>query len=301
MLDLFSGSGGASRAALVRGWDVVRIDKDEHAAVTIRADLRLWERVLSADDKFDLIWASPPCTQLSVANQKTRNVQAGLELVRVALEIIERLAPRWWVLENVHGATREISKLIGPPVACYGSFYLWGVFPPFEAKVAKNKTKLSGRRRAERRAAIPWEISNGLVCACETLSLELRARSSPAPSTPQPRPRAHGEQRDLMEHDAAYSAPGVGRSGLPPDIAVGNYLVVHSATAVYVFDSRKPGAPPYETVCEDTNAAMRWIAERGDAYVDFHSWRRETAQSRQLPAPESMHGATDEFGGSDFE
>lgn len=172
MLDLFSGSGGASRAAGVRGWDVVRIDNGEGTAADIRADLLTWEP--PAGEPFDLVWASPPCTQLSTASQK-RDTEAGLVLVRAALRIVAAVRPRWWVLENVHGATRAIGSLIGPPVATYGSFYLWGCFPPFAATVARGKTKLSGRRRAERRAAIPYAISEGLVRACEALARELGA------------------------------------------------------------------------------------------------------------------------------
>src|SRR5579859_3682062 len=170
MLDLFSGSGSASRAAAVRGWEVVRIDNGEGTAADLRADLATW--VPSPDETFDLVWASPPCTQLSTAS-RSRDVEAGLVLVRAALRIIGAISPRWWVLENVHGATRAIGSILGPPVACYGSFYLWGVFPPFVAKVEREKTKLSGRRRAERRAAIPWAISEGLVRACEKLAAEL--------------------------------------------------------------------------------------------------------------------------------
>jgi hypothetical protein len=183
MLDLCSGSGSASRAAAVRGWDVVRVDVAEGTAADIRADIATWDpREAGA---FDLVWASPPCDQLSTASQK-RDVDAGLVLVRAALRIIREVRPRWWVLENVHGATRAIGSLIGPPVACYGSFYLWGVFPPFTADVARTKTKLSGRRRAERRAAIPWAIADGLVRACEQLADELDARR--APSSPRPGP-----------------------------------------------------------------------------------------------------------------
>lgn len=179
MLDLFSGSGSASRAAAVRGWEVVRIDNGEGTAADIRADLGTWEP--PPGERFDLVWASPPCTQLSTAG-RSRDVEAGLVLVRAALRIIRAVAPRWWALENVHGATRAIGSLIGPPVACYGSFYLWGVFPPFDAHVARDKTKLSGRRRAERRAAIPWEVSDGLVRACERLAAELPPGDRPTSS-----------------------------------------------------------------------------------------------------------------------
>lgn len=174
MLDLFSGSGSASRAAIVRGWRVVRVDNGEGTAADVRADLATWSP--PEGEPFDLVWASPPCTKLSTANRH-RDTDEGLVLVRAALRIIRAVGPRWWVLENVHGATRAIGSLIGPPVATYGSFYLWGAFPPFDAKVPRNKTSMSGRRRAERRAAIPWPISEGLVRACEALDRELRAAS----------------------------------------------------------------------------------------------------------------------------
>lgn len=183
MLDLFSGTGSASRAAAVRGWEVVRIDNAEDAAADIRADLATWEPA----GAFDLVWASPPCTQLSTAS-RLRDTEAGLVLVDAALRIIQALRPRWWVLENVHGATRAIATRIGPPVACYGSFYLWGVFPPFEAVVPRDKTKLSGRRRAQRRAAIPWAVSDGLTRACERLAAELPCVSGAARPGPEPPP-----------------------------------------------------------------------------------------------------------------
>jgi hypothetical protein len=186
MVDLFSGSGSASRAAAVRGWEVVRIDNGEGTAADIVADLSTWSPPPSSV-RADLVWASPPCTLLSTAGRK-RDVAEGLVLVRAALRIIRELSPRWWVLENVHGATRAIGSLIGPPVAQVGSFYLWGCFPPFDAKVPRDKTKKSGRRRAERRAAIPWALSDGLVRACEALDRELadvpRAAPELAPLEP---------------------------------------------------------------------------------------------------------------------
>jgi hypothetical protein len=195
MLDLFSGSGAASRAAAVRGWDVVRIDNGEGTAADIRAELGVW--MPAENDWYDLVWASPPCTQLSTAG-RARDVAAGLVLVDAALRIIRTLRPRWWVLENVHGATRAIGSRIGPPVACYGSFYLWGVFPPFEALVRREKTKLSGRRRAERRAAIPWAISDGLIRACEDLAKELAPRRLRlGPEVPPSSPRSSSNKAPL--------------------------------------------------------------------------------------------------------
>lgn len=216
MLDLFSGTGAASRPAAVRGWDVVRIDNAEGTAADLRLDLADWAPDLGP---FDLVWASPPCTQLSTAS-RSRDVEAGLVLVRAALRIIRAIHPRWWVLENVHGATRAIGRLIGPPVACYGSFYLWGVFPPFEARIARTKTKLSGRRRAERRAAIPWELSNGLILACERLAAELPAPPAPRHMLGSRECRCDACTASSVPRDASDQAPRelpAGAEVAPPD------------------------------------------------------------------------------------
>lgn len=186
---------------------MLRIDDAPGTAADLRADLSTWKP--GADlGPFDLVWASPPCTQLSTASRK-RDVGAGLVLVRAALRIIDEIRPRWWVLENVHGATRAIGDLIGPPVACYGSFYLWGVFPPFAASVARTKTKMSGRRRAERRAAIPWAIADGLTRACEQMARELGPRAP----------------RDAPELSPDLAPPAPGQGPLEPRSSPGLVLV----------------------------------------------------------------------------
>jgi hypothetical protein len=200
VLDLFAGTGSASRAMAVRGWRVYRVDLAPDAAADEHVDLGdfQWAPPL---EPWDLVWASPPCTAFSTANQRTRNVEAGLELVRASLRIIQLVKPRWWVIENVHGATRAIGSLIGPPVQQHGSVYLWGVFPPFEAVVPRDKTKKSGRQRARRRAAIPWPISDGLARACEQLAAEL-------PHVPRGAPE--------LAPDLLSAAPELAPGRLPP-------------------------------------------------------------------------------------
>lgn len=84
------------------------------------------------------------------------------------------------------------------------AFYLWGVFPPFEASVPREKTKLSGRRRAERRAAIPWAISDGLIRACEKLAAELLRGG---PELPPSSPRAGAGQAPVDARPAPARAP----------------------------------------------------------------------------------------------
>lgn len=65
ILDLFSGTGGASQAFLDRGHDVVRIDNDPQFADvpnTIIDDVR--NDMYSGE--FDVVWASPPCQAFSL-------------------------------------------------------------------------------------------------------------------------------------------------------------------------------------------------------------------------------------------
>jgi len=283
MLDLFAGSGSASRAAAVRGWQVLRIDNAEGTAADVRADLATWEPegLFEGAWGFDLVWASPPCTQLSTASRH-RDVDAGLVLVDAALRIIRTLRPRWWVLENVHGATRAIASRIGPPVACYGSFYLWGCFPPFEAKVERSKTKLSGRRRAERRAAIPWAISDGLVRACEALAAELPRT---CPELPPSSLRAGVD----LAPDGTHARPELAPLEPPPAPA--------RAPAPVVF---KPCVCGHGAVFHVQRGTVTGCTQC--ACAEFRG------DERSLPFrivdslnPDNGHGAADGFPGSDYQ
>jgi hypothetical protein len=42
MLDLFAGTGGASRAFMEAGWEVVTVDNDPRHGPAVVADLRTW-------------------------------------------------------------------------------------------------------------------------------------------------------------------------------------------------------------------------------------------------------------------
>jgi hypothetical protein len=187
---------------------VIRVDSEPCTAADVRADIRDWS---PPPGPWDLVWASPPCTSFSTANHATRDLDAGMELVFAAIEIIKRARPRWWVIENVHGSTRAIAEVLGPYVAKYGSFYLWGVFPPFDASVPRTKTKITGRRAAERRAAIPWAISDGLIRACEVLADELGA-AAPGVSSGGAR-ASSGAGADAGQHQAESSSGGARASG----------------------------------------------------------------------------------------
>ncbi|CAE7643842.1 unnamed protein product [Symbiodinium microadriaticum] len=51
--------------------------------------------------RFDMVWASPVCTEYSRAMcRRPRRLEEGDRLVRRTLEIIANVRPRWWAFEN---------------------------------------------------------------------------------------------------------------------------------------------------------------------------------------------------------
>lgn len=163
MLDLFAGLGGASRAMRARGWQVTTVELDPKFRPDVVGDVAR----LPIRGQFDLIWASPPCTEFSRESMpwcKTGN-PPSLELWQAAERAIAELRPRWWVIENVRGAVRWVGR---QPQRRIGPFYLWGRMPAFKVRDLAHKPKesWSSSQRAER-ARIPMALSLALAEACE--------------------------------------------------------------------------------------------------------------------------------------
>ena len=100
MLELFSGTGSVGEVFKEAGWEVVSLDRD--AAADIQTDIRLWDYKPAYPPKhFHFIWASPPCTEYSIAKTiGNRNVEEANEIVEKTLEIIRYFQPMFWVIEN---------------------------------------------------------------------------------------------------------------------------------------------------------------------------------------------------------
>lgn len=144
------------------GWDVITIELDPAFRPSIVADVaRLPLRC--PPGHFDLVWASPPCTEYSRSILPW--IKAGppdLTLWCAAETAIRELRPRWWVIENVRGAVRWH----GHATRTYGPVFLWGRMPLFDVTVKPWKERLSSTQRAER-ARIPYALSLALATACE--------------------------------------------------------------------------------------------------------------------------------------
>jgi site-specific DNA-cytosine methylase len=112
VLELFCGRGGWSKPFLNNGHKCTGIDIKNfgYPGKFIQADLMDYE----PQDKFDVIFASPPCSEFSEVKRNCGHPydeRQGLDLVYRAFYLIKKLKPRWFILENVKG----LAEFIGEP------------------------------------------------------------------------------------------------------------------------------------------------------------------------------------------
>jgi len=183
ILDLFSGLGGASEAFLKAGDEVIRIENNPLLSEIPNTKLfdiksKEFDNFIMTESlmnqPFDLIWASPPCLEFSmaynapksVARREGINFKPNMELVLHAKEIIDYLQPKYWVIENVMGAQEFFNPILGKPIQNINSFYLWGNFPgipmPPNYHHLKHDVGSKNPLRSNHRAIIPFEVSESL-------------------------------------------------------------------------------------------------------------------------------------------
>lgn len=172
-LDLCSGKEGVTKEFRKSGWDCVTVDINPKFNPDICADINNLH--LESPGDYDLIWASPVCTEYSKAampvSWKCNGGKRTLPDMRLFLNcyrIIRYLEPRWWIIENVLGAKPFFELVIGKPATHKGSRYLWGEFPIFDTSPKYGKWRLPPTEdRAEIRSEIPAGLSKALCLACE--------------------------------------------------------------------------------------------------------------------------------------
>lgn len=188
MLDVCSGFGGASQAFEADpAWEVVRYENNlkliNHPETPPTEHLDITKASPWSSKKPKLIWCSPPCYDFSEAYNapKARAMREGtLEtytpstaLVERCYEIIQRLAPHYWVIENVKGSIPYLSPILGRPRQIIGPYVLWGNFPLLSIELGKkHKAKVGDKYRwcafrSNRVAKIPMEFSHELKTALE--------------------------------------------------------------------------------------------------------------------------------------
>ena len=99
LLELFSGTGSVGKVAKNFGIEVVSLDKDMDA--DIKTDIMDWDYKVYPPHYFHIIWASPPCTEYSMAKTiGERKIEESNAIVLKVLEIIKYFDPIFYMIEN---------------------------------------------------------------------------------------------------------------------------------------------------------------------------------------------------------
>jgi len=190
-IDLFAGLGGWSRAFEQRGWSIIKVDIDPEFRPHICHDIfDLDSSILPVNPT--VILASPPCQKFSPntikLNWKNREIKdygvvTAIGLVAKTIDIIMKLQPEYWIIENPRGMLRAV---MGKPQATtyfrsWGTTNLkptdlWGILPDIEWPEPEPGWDPDGTRKIRdpaKSAEIPFKLSEAICIGIET---ELRAQ-----------------------------------------------------------------------------------------------------------------------------
>jgi len=113
-IELFAGTQSFTKVAKSRGFETITIDNEVKLMPDIAMDIMNLDAL---GDRFDVLWASPPCTTFSVASishywadGKPKNDKAlhGIAMLEKTIELISQSEPTYWFIENPRGMMRKI-------------------------------------------------------------------------------------------------------------------------------------------------------------------------------------------------
>jgi len=152
LLELFSGTGSVRKAVGEKFDEVLSIDILEKFNPTVCCDIIQWDYRQYPPGYFDVIWASPPCTEYSKAKTRgVRNFELADSIVKRTLEIIDYFRPEKWYIENPEsGKLKDREFMMGIPFydvdyCCYGKDYrkrtrIWTNVDGFDPKLCNPET-----------------------------------------------------------------------------------------------------------------------------------------------------------------
>lgn len=108
-LVLFSGTGSVDAVLKAMNYEVVSVDINSKWNATYTMDVRQFiSSNMYPPGYFQLIWASPDCSQYSKANTTgVRNIIGSNAIVKMCLCYMMYMKPTYWFMENPVGLLKE--------------------------------------------------------------------------------------------------------------------------------------------------------------------------------------------------
>ena len=201
ILEIYCGTKSFSKVAEKKGNKVFTIDFNPKFKPDMVADMLYFDTKMLPKEwrNPDILWMSPPCQTFSLSGNSMfmgfptgSKTYIGLALAYKCIELIQKLKPKYWIIENPRAGLRNIwfMKPLPRTSVSYCQYGLnrmkptdiWNNFG-FEGKICKNgdschesaprgsRTGTQGEKSTELRGIIPDKLCEDILNKIQGVSL----------------------------------------------------------------------------------------------------------------------------------